>query len=262
MPPTNSQFNIFIIAVILMILVLLFFIGAIFHLYRKRQFAYLTQLEQMKLMHEKDILKTELEIQEQTFQNISREIHDNIGQKLSLAKLHLNTLRFSNPEFAEKQVLESVDIITQSIRDLSDISRSMSTELILNNGLIRALEFEMEQLEKSGIYQIELAVTGESVFLPPQTELLIFRIIQEALNNIIKHAKADHISIKMQYSVKELDLSISDNGTGFFPETVQKSNGLFNMKKRAEMINGHFNISSTPGTGTIINIQIPLHEHI
>jgi signal transduction histidine kinase len=201
-------------------------------------------------------------MQEQTFQNISREIHDNIGQKLTLAKLHLNTLNFTNINATELQVNDSVDIITEALNDLSDISRSMNSEIILNNGLIKALEFEVNQLQKSGIYNVVLSVTGNAVFLANETELVLFRIVQEVIHNIIKHAQATQIFMQLHYTNNLLQLHVKDNGKGFITSTNNfAGSGLKNMQKRTQLLNGTFTIDSLLANGTTVKIEIPLNEN-
>lgn len=254
---------IFVIVCTILILLLITFITVIVYRYQQKQNAYYKKLEELKIIHENAMLQSQLEIQEQTFQNISREIHDNIGQKLSLAKLNLNTLLFSDIDKVIAQVNDTVNMISESINDLSDISRSMSSEIVLNNGLIKALEFEKTQLEKSGLYKMGFAVTGESVFLEADKELVLFRIAQEALNNIVKHAAATVINLELHYDTNLLNFDIIDNGKGFSPgqKNNERSTGLINMRKRANMLNGKCVVISRCGIGTKVKIQIPLYKN-
>jgi signal transduction histidine kinase len=258
---TSAEYTItFIIISVILILALVVFIAIIILRYQKNQNSYLNNLEELKITHENQLLQSQLEIQEQTFQNISREIHDNIGQKLTLAKLHLNTLNFTYPEKTELQVTDSVNMISEAINDLSDLSRSMSSENILNNGLIKALEFEVAQLKKAGIFQVNFSTTGNPVFLDANTELVLFRIVQEAINNIIKHAVADIIDIELHYNSLLLTIDICDNGKGFNAELNSGGTGLLNMKKRAQMLNGTLHINSFPDIHTRIKIEIPVND--
>ena len=253
---------IFVICCTLLILLLITFITVIIYRYQQKQNAYFAAMETLKTSHENALLQSQLEMQEQTFQNISREIHDNIGQKLTLAKLHLNTLDYTDSVKTLTQVSGSVNMIGEAINDLSDISRSMSSENILSNGLIKALEFEVAQIEKSGLYDINLSVTGNTLFLDASKELVLFRIFQEALNNIIKHANASAIIIDLHYNTTILSLNIFDNGIGFSSEqNCTKGSGLTNMKKRTAMLNGQFTVNSKPNTGTNITIKIPFYEN-
>lgn len=255
--PNTERAIVFLITSILLILFLIGFLVLIINKYQEKQNAFFKGLEELKISHENDILQSRIEMQEQTFSNISREIHDNIGQKLTLAKLHLNSLENLADNKKSKRIEDVVDMIGEAIRDLSDISRSMSSEIILNNGFIKALEFEVEQLNKADLYKISLSITGEPVFMEANNELVLFRITQEALNNIVKHAEASVINLDLHYESTDCTLRISDNGKGFSQSDI-RSNGLLNMDKRANMLNGSFQILSAPGIGTTITIKIPI----
>ena len=250
----------FVIFCSILILLLITFITIIVYRYQQKQNAYYKNLEELKIVHAHENLQSRLEIQEQTFQYISREIHDNIGQKLTLAKLHLNTMDHSDTDKSNQLISDVVNMISESIIDLSDISRSMSSEIVLNNGLIKALEFEKKQLEKSGLYIIDFTVTGETVFMDAERELVLFRIAQEALNNIVKHAAASSIHIRLDYNSNLLTFHISDNGRGFLtsePKT-KEGTGLNNMARRTNMLHGIYTIHSMPENGTTLKIEIPL----
>jgi two-component system, NarL family, sensor kinase len=152
-------------------------------------------------------------------------------------------------------------MISEAINDLTDISRSMSSEIILSNGLFKALEFEAAQLQKSGAYNITLSATGHTIFMAANTELVLFRIVQEVLNNIIKHAQATSIAIHLHYNTVLLTLAITDNGRGFNVTGTQPGTGLQNIKKRAALLKGSATITSTANTGTQIKIEIPINEN-
>lgn len=251
---------IFILISVLLILVLVVFISTIIYRYQQKQNTYLKDIESLNTSHENTLLKSQLEIQEQTFQKISREIHDNIGQKLTLAKLHLNTLLYADISKTVSQVSDSVNMIGEAINDLSDISRSMSSEILLSNGLIEAVELEINQVTKTGLYEMNFSVTGNPVFLSTETELVLFRIVQEVLNNIIKHANASVIDINLHYGNALLTMQIKDNGQGFCNNEIHSGTGLRNIKKRTDILQGHFGIDSSINVGTHITIEIPLHE--
>ncbi|MBK6380203.1 MAG: sensor histidine kinase [Chitinophagaceae bacterium] len=233
----------------------------IIYKYQQKQNAYFKDIETLKSSHENTLLQSQLEIQEQTFQNISREIHDNIGQKLTLAKLYLNTLDFTDTDKSRLQVNNSVTIIGEAINDLSDLSHSMSSEIILTHGLINALQFEAAQLQKTGIYKISFSATGNPVFMDYNTELMLFRIVQESLNNIVKHAAASEIDINLHYMDALLIIEIKDNGKGFLSLQDWPGTGLKNIKKRTSILKGKLIINSTHDTGTQIKVEIPLYEN-
>jgi two-component system NarL family sensor kinase len=252
---------IYIVGSVLLILILAGFAALIIFKYQQRQNNYYQTIENLKITYQNSLLQSQVEMQEQTFQNISREIHDNIGQKLTLVKLLLNTQNLSTDDKSKTNTNDSVNIITEVINDLRDISRSMSSTLILGNGLIKALEMEIAQLQKLQIYNISFSVTGDTIFLDSDKELIIFRIVQEALNNILKHARATIISINLHYTSLSIMLKISDNGIGFNKyKNEHIGTGLQNMERRTSLLNGFFNVESNRRKGTYIEIEIPYNN--
>lgn len=252
---------IFILISTLLIILLIGFVTYIVYRYQQKQNSYNNDISNLKSVHENEMLQSQVEIQEQTFENISREIHDNIGQKLTLAKLQLNTVNLNDGKNISEHLQDAVSMISEAIVDLSDISRSMSSEIILNNGLIKALEFEVAQLNKSSLYRIELIVNGDPVFFDSQKELVLFRIVQEALNNIMKHAAAREIRLFLDYRDNMVVMQICDDGKGFVNGAgTLKGTGISNMKRRADMLKGNCTVNSMPGEGTQITIEIPINE--
>ena len=257
-----EKFVLFIIIVTLLLIFLTVIISYLIYRYQKRQWLNKQKLDELQIQHENNILKSQIQVQEQTFQNISREIHDNIGQKLSLAKLQLNTIQSVPPGSVLQTIQNVATTISACIDDLRDISRSLSSEVIIHNGFLKALEFEIEQINKTFQYNISLKVTGESVIVKAEKELTIFRIIQEALHNIFKHAEATQIEIHVYFSNDDLDVMIIDNGKGFDLALNSDKNGLNNIKNRAISINGTVRIESTLKKGTIVHLKTPLHEPV
>jgi two-component system NarL family sensor kinase len=248
---------------IFLVAVLAGFISWILFAYQKKQIHYLSQLETIKNNNEKELLRAQLEMQEETFQHISLEIHDNIGQFISLAKLHLNTIDTSSKEALPEKIGYAADLLTKALDDLRDLSKSLSSDLIKNAGLEKAMEMEVTQLRKIANYDIVFEVQGNYSILNDQKEIIIFRIFQEAVNNIIKHAMATRISIKLNFLKDQLSLCIADNGIGFLydpsssMEVHGKGEGIRNMKRRAKLIDSSLSITSEPGQGTRITIDIP-----
>jgi len=256
----RQNFVTLIVCVILLIALLSTFIIAMIYKYQQRQQKYFKELDDLKTAHENTLLQSMLEMQEQTFQHISREIHDNIGQKLTLAKLYMNTLSYGDTDKTKLAVKDSLDLISSSIESLSDISRSMSSELILNNGLVKGIETEINNLNKSLLYTAHFSITGREVFLSGNAELVIFRIMQECINNFIKHAGGSTISIHLNYSADKLLLQVKDDGKGFDTTAFAAGSGINNMRKRAAILGGQCDFTSGKN-GTTINIKIPINEN-
>lgn len=249
-------------------LVLAGFIIFFFVMYIRRKTKYLVEKQQLQSQFQQELLRTQLEIQEQTLKTISQEIHDNIGQVLSLAKLNLNRMDVTKQTELEEKIKDSKNLVSKAIQDLRDLSKTLNTDNIAAIGLIRAIEYELEMIRKTGSHQISLETEGNIVRLDGQKELIVFRIIQEVLNNIIKHAEASSIMIKASYSGDKLCLLISDNGKGVDLRSLNtESNnnfglGIRNMHSRAKLVNADFIMNSVIGKGTSVQLTIPLNNQI
>ena len=253
----KNNLLIFVLLIVFILITLVLFIGFLIFLYQKKQIQHKQKISNLKIIHENDKLKTQIQVQEATFQFISREIHDNIGQKISLAKLHLNTLSGS-----ENDILQNIiQILTESLNDLRDLSRSMSSEFISNNGFIKALENEIQQLSKIERYNFKLTITGNPVFFNSEKDVILFRIVQESLANIIKHSEATQIHFNLHYTQKYMQIEIVDNGVGFIPSEKPDSNGIKNITSRAKLLDGIAEFISVPGKGTIVKVKIPIYDN-
>jgi signal transduction histidine kinase len=244
----------------LLIIILIGFIAVILLLYQKKQNLFNAKLIGIKANYEKELLKTQLEIQEYTFQYISREIHDNIGQFISLAKLQLNTLDIKEDNQAAQRINDTVDLLTRALEELRDLSRSLSSEIIRNGGLTTAIEQLVVQMQKLTSFQVLYELKGDYQFLDEQKEIFILRILQEAISNVIRHSGADNIHITLTYENNSLTMAIHDNGRGFNPAAVaagKNTSGLSNMMKRAKMIDAGFRVDSVPDAGTAITLVVP-----
>lgn len=262
MQASTQYLGLFIILTTTIISLLALLIISLVYLHHSRKNTYHTNIEKLKYEFEKNLLDTRVEIQEQTFLSISREIHDNISLSLTLAKLNLNTLDWNNVDKTFESVKDSIDIIGSAITDLSDMSKSMNPELIANLGLLNALENEIMKIQKLARIHINFELSGDLVFIESEKELVVFRIIQEAFNNIIKHSHAKKVTLRLHYDINHIEIWVKDDGIGFNQnqERSTKDNkaGLLNMQTRAELFKGNIWIESTPHLGTQLLIKIPI----
>jgi signal transduction histidine kinase len=232
-------------------------------IYSRRKKKHIEEKAQLKAAFESELLKTRFEIQEETLNHISREIHDNITQVLSFVKLNLAlTGKHTEQDKADK-IKESRELVAQAIYDLRDLSKSLSFEHISAKGLVKTVELEVERINKSGIIAVNLSIVGNVYRLDEQHELLLFRIVQESVNNTLKHANAKHLHISLQYSEQMFNLTVADDGDGF--STVgfegKRGLGLRNIETRAALIGGIVIINSTPGNGCSIAVSLkPLNN--
>lgn len=207
-----------------------------------------------------ELLRTQLEIQEQTFKTISQEIHDNIGQMLSLAKLNLATIDLRKEEKAVVKIEDAKDLVGKAIQDLRDLSKTLNTESIAATGLLKAIEAELHLLQKTGTLQTTFDISGTPVRLDAQKELILFRIVQEALHNIIKHAQAANVRVNAVFEHGRFKLLIADDGCGFeeSAESIAAGSGLGNMQSRSALIGAGWQLESKKGQGTSVRITLPI----
>ena len=235
-------------------------------IYQKKQIHYVREKEQLKIDFERQILESKLEIQEQTFRNISQEIHDNIGQALSLVKLTVNTMQSAEPLVLQQKIQSCRELITKAIQDLRNLSKSLNTDYVSEMGLLRSVEYELEMLKHASSIKVELKIEGEPYRLDHKKELIIFRIFQELLQNIIKHANATAILVEFIFDSRFFYLQVTDNGIGFQLQQVNSIGGrsqasglgLRNMDHRARLITGEFILDSNPGKGTTVKLKLPM----
>ena len=246
--------TIFILVMITFIITILFFV-------QKKQRIFENDLIAAKANYERELFKAQLEIQEQTFQEIGREIHDNAGQVLSLAKLGLGTLDLERKDESQESILEISDLLEIALENLRHMSRSMNTQIIKKGGLKKSIEMQVGYIQRGGKFNIHFTVNGDQVSLDETKEIFLFRIVQEAVNNIIRHSKASDICISLFYENEQLIMQIKDNGIGFnlndqISGTGQIS-GIYNMQHRANLIGAEFQMESKIGIGTCITVKTP-----
>jgi signal transduction histidine kinase len=251
---TKINYAILIISgiVIFIIVLLLFFVA----LYRKRHNFFLKEKELIEARHAQILLESQLEMQENIFTQISREIHDNIGQLLSLVRLNINTIDLKN---LEEKLSFTDELLGRAIGDLRDLSHSLNTTYILEAGLVAAMGKLLESLQKTGQFAVSFEPNDVQLDLGNEKTIVLFRIIQEIINNIIKHANATQVDCRIEQEGGKSRITIADNGEGFdTAAAARRGNGLgiSNMYQRAKMIPAVIDITSTPGKGTLFSITI------
>lgn len=237
-------------------------------IYQKKKIKQKEELINLKLRHEKELIQTQLDIQEELLSNVSMEIHDNVGQVMMLAKVNTTLLqKLPLDQEGEEIVQETKLLITQALEDLTELSRAMHSDRILQMGAIKAIYKEFEMMAKKGLFEFEYIsdLDINSPFnLSKQSQLTIYRTFQEISKNIIKHSKATRVTLDLRFINETIIIEIQDNGIG-----VNKINasayqeptngmGINSMQKRILSINGKFEIHSETERGTQIRLIIPI----
>jgi signal transduction histidine kinase len=253
----SEEVSIIVIGSVFFLLVAVGIIILVF-VYQKKQASYIQEKAALKAAFEKELLEAQLEMRELTLKNIAQEIHDNIGQTLSLAKLNLNTINPEKQNSPEK-IANTKELVSKAITDLRTLSKTLHTEAVLSIGLTEAIEMELRLIEKAGVFQTALHIGGTPAPVDPQKELILFRAVQEALNNAIKHSSASRIEVHLLYTPTELQVAVKDNGKGFGAQTaeINQGSGMRNMRNRATLIGGSF-LAESKETGTEIRLNLPI----
>ena len=244
------------------IIFFIFFINYIIILYNKKNIEFNTLIQLRNLEKEKELLKTRVEVQEETIQKISKELHDNVNQILTLAKLNLNNI---NSQIIDNTKLTlSRDLITNAINELSNLSNSLSSQMVKDIGLVRTIEIESARIMTINKTKIILENSLQISNISEDDQLTLYRIFQEATRNAILHGNAKNILITLYKSVDyEFIFEIQDDGKGFetgknnasVESNKTNSQGLNNMRRRTSMINGEFYLESTINHGTKIIVK-------
>jgi len=251
-----------IITTILFFVFFVAFIIAIFSFVRQyniKKKEHIIMLQTQKEEHQQELLSTQIEIQKQTMQHIGREIHDNIGQKLTLASLYTQQLAYENKAPHINENIENIStIINQSLSELRELSKSLTDDSINKSNLVELLKLECKKINDLKICKVRFINNSRNIDISYQMKSVLFRIVQEFLQNSIKHSHCKNIIVELSNTDNLLHLMVFDDGKGF-DITTKKNNGigLNNMKKRTEMIGGIYVLESSE-KGTKLSIEIPV----
>lgn len=257
----DSQFLVTIIGGTIILLLLITFLFAFFLFFQNKQRKFLQEKVALKTTYDQEILKSQIEVQNQTLKHIGQELHDNIGQLLSVAKINLNILEETDNEELVF-IKQTNEIITQSINDLRALTKSLDGDFVKDFGLEESISHELQRIRKTRRFQTEISVLGEKRKLGYEREIVLFRIVQEVLNNALKHSKAKNLTIILHYFPQSFSLNMNDNGKGFDLESVnqkgisQAGAGLRNIQRRMELIGGSCKIFSEIGKGTEVILEL------
>jgi signal transduction histidine kinase len=259
---TNDEVVFTILVTAFILISLVGFIVSFIFFYQKRRIAHINEITSVTTKFQQTLLQSQLEIKEQTLKHIAFELHDNLGQIASLIKINLNTLRLEDYENSVQKIEATKELIRQLIADLKFLSISLNGDRIAKLGLMRGLQDETDRLNKTGQFKATLVADDPIPSLNENTTVILYRMAQEILNNIVKHSAANHVHISLHFKEKLFTLVIKDNGVGFNPEDKMKSggSGLINLTSRAKLIQAMFSIQSSAGNGTRICIELPIQN--
>lgn len=238
------------------VLVLLLLVSVL--LFNRHRLKQKNEYQQKLNQQQKEQAAAVMETQEMERKRIAEDLHDSLGHLLSIIKLNLQTL----PDEQKKYYVSSLQLLNQASAEIRNISFDLMPQTLEEEGLVAALNELADKIRSSSLFDIILRVHDmENFTFDKQTKFNIYRIVQEAVNNILKHAEAKEISIQLINQKDYLTIMIEDDGKGFNTKEMKMSGrGLSNITARSEWLDGTITIDSTPGRGTTIAIEIPVRS--
>lgn len=223
----------------------------LFVVFQRRKNMLLLEQKEAEKRFEQEISKTQVEIREATFRNISWELHDNIGQLLTLAKIQLQN---------NSDIEDVKETLNKGLQELRILSKRINPDVLNNIELIEAITQEIERFNRLNFINASINIIGDVKTIDDKTEIIFFRILQEFFSNTIKHAKAKNLNVALNYKANELIITAIDDGQGFSLNRTQFTGiGLINIKSRAQLVDADVTIFSKPNEGTKLTL---IHKYI
>jgi len=215
------------------------------------------RLEEELLNQQKAITQATISTQEKERTEISKELHDNVNQVLTTTKLYLD-LAIANPELKDELIGKSSKNIISVITEIRKLSQSLMIPSLEDLGLIDSIEDLVESINATKkIHAVFVHEKIDEGILNENQKLTLFRITQEALNNIVRHANATRTTIELSNNKKKVQLTIKDNGQGFDSFSTKKGAGLNNIRNRVYLLSGQLTINTHPGKGCTLVVELP-----
>ncbi|MFY8025466.1 MAG: response regulator [Sediminibacterium sp.] len=220
------------------------------------------KLEEERLIKQKEIAEAVINTQEQERHDISRELHDNVNQQLTVAMMYIASAEKKHAPGSDL-LRQSADFILHAIEEIRRLSKGLVTPLIKDFGLVKAIESVLEDV--NGVNTMKIEFVSDTFFeddIHYDFKLSLFRIVQEQVNNVLKHAGASELKIDLGRNINSIYLSIYDNGVGFDLAVQKKGIGLYNITSRVELFNGTISIHTAPTSGCAMHMSFPITQAI
>ncbi len=242
-----------LVSVLVLILLTVIFV-VIFVVFVRRKNKLLQEQENIKIKFNTELAKAQIEIRETTLKNISWELHDNIGQLMTLAKIHAQeSLKYPD------KIDDVIDILDKGIKELRALSRVINPESIRRLSLIEAIKIEIERFNRLEFIEAHLNIDGDIIEIDRESETIIFRILQEIFANTIKHSKGKNLWVNLSFFENVLEIEVKDDGIGFKTEKDYEGIGIKNIISRAKIIDLDLKISSELTKGTQFILVYSIH---
>jgi signal transduction histidine kinase len=222
----------------------------------RRVFAQLNQLSEQR----KDLAAKVITVQEDVFRTLARELHDEFGQVLTALGMMLMRVERKLPEASPERadLLEVRQIANQTLERVRGMSQMLHPPVLDDYGLEKSIEWYLGQFQKQTAVQVHYEKIGIGPWIGDKVAIHVYRILQEGLNNVVRHAKTGEAYVRVRYSPGRLQLEIEDHGPGLPAERGQRGIGLISMRERAELLGGSIEFQRPAEGGTRVLVNVPL----
>lgn len=256
MEPEKVQLLVATLSLVFLTLLIVLFV--VFFYFQKKKTAYLIEKMETELHFQSELVQTRIEIKDQTLSEISKELHDNIGQILSVAIMQVNMYSKDVSKIRINELTDLKEVLAKSLDEIRILSKIINRDNFSNLNFEEAIELDFERIRKLKKIQCELKVIGDIPTINKEHELIIYRIFQEAIHNILRHSHSEIIAMKMECDTDNLIITLTDQGVGFDVEMARSGLGLHNMKSRSKLIGAKVTIDSN-SNGSEVVLRYPLN---
>jgi signal transduction histidine kinase len=226
----------------------------VYGIFIKKKSHLLLSQQRKEAVFEQELAISQVEIKEQTLNYIGQELHDDLGQKLSVARLMTNKIQTATDE-EKKNITQEINmLIGECIQDIRNLSKVFISKQVKHFGFVESLEREIFRIERLQLMEVDYKNNNHDLELNSDHALILFRIIQECITNVIKHSKSNKMKVHIKDQLNCIEIKIKDYGIGFNEKLNDDGSGLKNIKNRANIINANFEIYSSENHGTEITI--------
>lgn len=256
MEPKDIQILIISASLTFVLLTVLLFVFTVY--IQRKKVSFILARKHQEELFQNELQRSVVEIQEQTLKNIAFEIHDNVGQLLSLTNLQLGI----ELEKSENNKLGDIQkTLKMAISELRSLSHNLNSDYVTTIGLVQAIQNELDRIEKFSIFQTHFSIVGQERPVQKDHGIILFRIYQEFLNNSTKYSEASNLYVTLEFEEELLNLSLKDDGKGFSMSEKGMGSGLMNMQNRSKIIGAQFSLHSSPNEGVSMEVKgVPLEK--
>ncbi len=255
-----SETDFLLVTTTFIILIVILMMVLVYGIFVKKKSQLLLSQQKRDALFEQELAISQVEIKEQTLNYIGQELHDDLGQKLSVARLMTNKITTAS-EDEKKNIAHEINmLIGECIQDIRNLSKVFISKQVKHFGFVETLEREIFRIERLQLMEVEYKNNNHDLEINSEHALILFRIIQECINNVIKHSKSHKMLVHIEDDLYTITIKIHDFGIGFNTKLADDGSGLKNIKNRALIINANFKIISTEKFGTEINITYNKNE--